>query len=179
MPRLCTAHLLLLAMLFLAHQPSCSQTGRVPDLRLESLNHGTIELGDLLHRGPVYISFWALWCEPCKTELKALQKFHETYGREGLTILAINRDTQKSLAKVRAYLSAKGYTFTVCVDPDAEIFERLNGEALPYSLLVAPDGTIAYTATGFLPGDEKKIEREINKLLTTPPPATEKPEHQE
>jgi cytochrome c biogenesis protein CcmG/thiol:disulfide interchange protein DsbE len=63
--------------------------------------------GDKLHlptvagNGPTLVTFWALWCTPCKQELRALQKLYDQYSSRGFTVVAVNQDTPKSLAKVR------------------------------------------------------------------------------
>jgi len=97
--------------------------------------------------------------------MKILQKLFEKYHTDGLTVFAINRDTPKSLAKVKAYVSSQEYSVPILLDPNAEVFEKLNGQAIPYSVLLDAKGNIVKTRTGFLPGNEKNIEDDIVKLL--------------
>ena len=156
---------MLLVCLLLLSQPAHSQSSSLTGMPMRTIDNESVTLKDYLGKGPVYLTFWALWCSPCKTELQFLQKMHERYSERGLTILAIDHDTQKSLAKVRSYIAAKGYTFKVMVDPDSEIFQRLNGEQLPFSLIFSPEGRIISRRTGFLPGDEQGIENEIKDAL--------------
>jgi thiol-disulfide isomerase/thioredoxin len=57
------------------------------------------------HRGRVVVVYyWASWCEPCKQELNTLQSLATKYGRNGLTVVGINLDTdqQAFLATQRA-----------------------------------------------------------------------------
>ena len=157
--------ILIVFVLLLGTSRVFSQPSSLSEMPMKTLGNESVKLSDYLGKGPVYITFWALWCEPCKTELRYLQKIHEKYSADGLTILAINHDTQKSLAKVQPYIAAKGYTFTVIIDPDFEIFQKLNGEQLPYSLLFDPKGIVVTRRTGFLPGDERDIEKEIKEVL--------------
>jgi len=82
-----------------------SQSSSLSEIPMKTLENESVTLSAYLEKGPVYITFWALWCEPCKAELRYLQKIQEKYGADGLTILAINHDTQKSLAKVRGTAS--------------------------------------------------------------------------
>jgi peroxiredoxin len=85
---------------------------------------------------------------------------------EAFTFLAVNQDTPKSLAKVKAYVASQGYTFPVVLDPNAQLLQAFNGQALPFSVLVGKDGKIIHTRTGFLSGDEKEIERDILKAVS-------------
>jgi thiol-disulfide isomerase/thioredoxin len=122
-------------------------------------------LSELLASGPVFVSFWATWCSPCKEEMKYLQKIYDKYKDKGFTYLAVNTDTQKSLSKVKTYISSKGYTFPVVLDTDEKIFESYQGEGLPYSLLIGMDKKILAKHVGFLSGDEDKIEKEVYGAL--------------
>lgn len=158
-----------IVILLLATCRAFSQPSSLTEMPMKTLGNETVKLSDYLGKGPVYVTFWALWCEPCKTELRYLQKIYDKYSNDGLTVLAINHDTQKSLAKVQPYIAAKGYTFAVIIDPDFEIFQKLNGEQLPYSLLFDPKGNVVAQRTGFLPGDERDIEREITEVLAKMP----------
>jgi len=155
---------ILLLLFFLCTITSAQETNKF-DLSLETMDGETENLSDYLHNGPVYISFWALWCEPCKSELKMLQKIYETYKTQGFTVLAINHDTQKSLAKVKAYVKTQQYTLPVFIDPNAQIFEALNGKNIPYSVLFDREGNIVKTRNGYLPGDDKEIEKDIREAI--------------
>jgi thiol-disulfide isomerase/thioredoxin len=109
----------------------------------------------------VYVTFWALWCVPCLQELRALNGVADRNAKEAFTILAVNQDTPKSLAKVKAYVSSQGYVFPVILDPNAQLLQIFNGQALPFSVLLGKNGKVINTRTGYLPGDEKQIEEDI------------------
>ena len=142
-----------------------SQDQSTISFNADDLNGDRIQLSDCLKSGPVYISFWALWCEPCKAELKVLQKFHDEYASQGLTILAVNRDAPKSLAKVKSYVRSQKYAFTVLLDPNDRLFEMLNGTSTPYSVILDRTGAVVRQRSGFLPGDEVEIAEEIESVL--------------
>jgi thiol-disulfide isomerase/thioredoxin len=130
------------------------------------VNGTSKKLSEYLKKGPVYVSFWALWCEPCKLELRALKSFAKEHENDPFTILAVNQDSPKSLAKVKAYVKSQGYPFDVIVDPNTQIFQALNGQNLPFSVLIDRSGKIVTTRTGYLPGDEKEIGEDILKLIS-------------
>jgi thiol-disulfide isomerase/thioredoxin len=142
------------------------QSSSISGLTLESVNGTSKKLSEYLKKGPVYVSFWALWCEPCKLELRALKSFAKEHENDPFTILAVNQDSPKSLAKVKAYVKSQGYPFDVIVDPNTQIFQALNGQNLPFSVLIDRSGKIVTTRTGYLPGDEKEIGEDILKLIS-------------
>ena len=57
--------------------------------------------------------------------------------------------------------------YPIVLDPNNQIFQKYNGQVMPYSLLINTIGEIEYKHTGYLPGDEVKLEEEINKLLNS------------
>ncbi|MBI4534881.1 MAG: TlpA family protein disulfide reductase [Ignavibacteriae bacterium] len=136
------------------------------NIRLEELDGTVTNLSDYLRIGPVYLNFWALWCEPCKQELRALKSFARENENEPFTILAVNQDSPKSLAKVKAYVRSQSYPFTVVLDPNTQVFQSFNGQNLPFSVLLDKAGNVVSTRTGYFPGDEKEIKKEILKLVT-------------
>jgi len=131
----------------------------------ESLDGKQIALQEVLKNGPVLVNFWASWCQPCKAEVRHLKVFYEKYKADGFTILGINVDSPKSMAKVKPFVSSNGIDYPVVLDPNNVIFQKFNGQGVPYSILIDRDGSIAYKHTGFSPGDEEEIEEEIRKLL--------------
>jgi peroxiredoxin len=137
------------------------------DFTLQDLDGNDVTMEKVLEKGPVFLSFWATWCSPCKDEMKEMQKLYDRYKDQGFTYLAVNTDTQKSLSKVKSYISAKGYSFPVVLDTDKKIFEAYQGTGMPYSLLITPNKEIVAVHTGYVPGDEKKIEEEIKSAIGT------------
>jgi peroxiredoxin len=132
---------------------------------LETLEGERVSLHRYLEDGPVYISFWALWCQPCLQKMRMLLPAHENFEKMGATILLINIDDPNSIARVRAFVRSQNVSFPVLLDPSERVFEMFNGRAIPYSVLLDSTGRIVKTQTGYIPGDEKKIEDEIKKLI--------------
>ncbi|MBK8981090.1 MAG: TlpA family protein disulfide reductase [Ignavibacteria bacterium] len=132
---------------------------------LQNLDNEDVTLDELIKEGPVLISFWALWCSPCKEEMKKLQPIYEKYKDQGFTYLAVNQDNQKSIAKVKSFINANKYTFPVVLDLDKKIFEAYGGIGMPYSILIDMNKNIAAKHLGYVTGDDKKIEKEIKEVL--------------
>jgi peroxiredoxin len=155
--------LILFLLIFVSTSLSIAQV--CSDFTLLDLEDNDVTLSELLQNGPVMMSFWALWCKPCKEEMKHMNDIYNKYKDQGFEYLAINQDDQKSIAKVKSYISAKGYDFKVLLDTDMKVFEAYNGQALPYSLLIGTNEEILAVHTGYVLGDEVKIEEEIIEAL--------------
>lgn len=125
-----------------------------------------VNFKNLLGKGPVLLTFWALWCEPCKLEMKAFKTIIEKFKEDGVSMVAINTDKVKSIAKVRAYVKTQELNFPVLLDPDGSIARDVfSMESLPYSLILSPDGTVYKKHVGFTAGDEVKTESALAELV--------------
>jgi peroxiredoxin len=135
------------------------------DFSAETLSGNRIQLSELRTKGPVLVTFWALWCKPCRNELKILQKMFKNYNSDGFQIVAVNEDTPRSLAKVESFVKSQGLDFHIVLDPNKDLFEQFNGQAIPLAILYDKSGNVVYQNVGYLPGDEVKLEEELKKLL--------------
>lgn len=131
----------------------------------ETLDNEEINFSDVNKNGPTLVSFWALWCKPCRAEMRHLEVIYDKYKEEGFTILGINQDSPRSLAKVKAFVSSHNVNFPILLDPNQEIFQQFNGQSIPLAVLYNQKGEVTYTHVGYLPGDEVELEEEIKKVL--------------
>lgn len=167
----CVSALILFTLLLSAPTSAVAQDGQVKvqenlNFVLRDAKGGDVNFKDLLGKGPVIVTFWALWCEPCKQEMKAFKGIIEKFKNQGVSLVAINTDKVKSLAKVRAYVTTQEIDFPVLLDPDGRIASDVFAmESLPYSLILNPDGTVYKRHVGYTSGDEVKTQQAITELL--------------
>jgi cytochrome c biogenesis protein CcmG, thiol:disulfide interchange protein DsbE len=81
-----------------------------PPLVLHTLDGQSIATDDL-HGHVVVLTFWATWCEPCRTELPLLSDYAARHADKGLTVLGFSLDGPDDLAAVRQV--AAGLSFPV------------------------------------------------------------------
>ena len=136
-----------------------------PNFSLKKINGRTVKIGEYLNDGPVLINFWATWCAPCKKEMVFLEKFENEYKKEGFSVLSISIDSQKSLAQVRSYIRINNYSFDVFLDPNMQVFKKMNGNLMPTNILLDKKGNIIWRHYGYLPGDEKNMDLQIRSAL--------------
>ncbi|RMD50175.1 MAG: TlpA family protein disulfide reductase [Ignavibacteria bacterium] len=132
---------------------------------LNDLEGNQVELNDVLAEGPVFINFWATWCKPCKQEMDEIQKLYEEFHPKGIQFLAISVDAEKSVSKVRPYIKAKNYSFTVLLDTNGDVARDYFAQAVPFSVLINHEGEIVYTNLGYKKGDEIKLKEKLAELI--------------
>jgi peroxiredoxin len=141
---------------------------QAPRFSAENLDGQTVSLDSLLAEGPVFVSFWALWCKPCIRELDELKPIWEKHHENGFEIVAVSQDGPRSVSRVKPMVRSKGWDFTVVLDPDKELSRAFQVIALPTSFLIDAEGSIVRAQQGYKPGMEEAIEEEIEKLLSIP-----------
>lgn len=135
---------------------------QIPNVQLTSLQGEDFQLQEFTSETPVMINFWSLTCAPCKREMRHLDAFEKRF--EDFKIVSINIDTPKSLARVKSYVRSNDYSFQVFLDPEQQIFQKLGGRLMPYSIFVDQGGAIISRHVGYAPGDEKKYAKTIQSL---------------
>lgn len=153
----------IIALIFLVTGIHSAQT--FPEFTGKSLNGEEIRFSETYKKGLTLLNFWALWCEPCRVEIKVLNKLYQKYRPKGLNVISINQDTPRSVSKVRAYSVSHNLEFPVIPDLNKEIFQQFNGQLIPLTFLIDKNGEVLYKHVGYLPGDEIELEAEIAKYL--------------
>lgn len=103
----------------------------------------------------VLVNFWATWCTPCRKEIPMLVEVREQYLDRGFEILGPAMDEPAAAAKVAEVLKISYPVFAGSTDIIAamDAFGDQLG-ALPFSVLLAPDGRILMRKSGELQRDE-------------------------
>lgn len=154
--------LLMLFVLFTMLSKTFSQSF---DFELPDLDGNNVKLSTLLQKGPVMISFWALWCVPCKEEMRVMSDIYEKYKDSGFVYIAMNQDSPKSSSKVKSYIESKSYKFFVLMDSDTHVFDSFGGQNIPFGVLLNKKGEIVKTYTGYIPGDEVTLEQDVANVV--------------
>ena len=69
------------------------------------------------------------------------------------------------MPKAKAYIRQKKYDLFVAADPSAHIFNMLNANVMPTTIIFDNQGEIVFKKEGYMFGDEKKIEAVLNSIL--------------
>ncbi len=137
----------------------------VADWTLRTTDGREVSLHGALARGPVLVSFWALWCAPCLRELPHLDAIAKEHAGR-LTVLAINEDGPRGVARVRPYLASKSLHLTVPLDTGGDVSRQMQvGGTLPFLVLFDAQGREVHRTVGYREGGEVELRARIAALL--------------
>lgn len=96
---------------------------------------------------PLVINFFARSCPPCVAEMPHLQAAAEEYAPD-LNVVGISLDPV--LADAEALVAETGVTYDLGWDPEGDLFERFGALAMPTTVFVRSDGSVAEVWSGVL-----------------------------
>lgn len=133
----------------------------VPDTELPLLGaEGSGSLAD--HRGDwVLVNVWASWCDPCRDESPALERFYERHRRDGFTVLGI--DTEDTREAGLEFVDEFGLSYPQLHDGPGEYRDELGTTGVPESFLVDPEGNLALHRPG--PVTDEYLREQVEPLI--------------
>lgn len=163
--------------------PACGPASRPPSARsqaktaadshlgdfvLKDVDNRTHALSDYLGTHTIVISFFAMWCEPCKKEMVHLDAIYRAHRAQGLVVLAVSMDEPETQGDVRPFVKQRQFSFPVLMDVEGVAAGLFNTTRdAPYNLIIDKNKTITWSKTGYSPGDEVELEAAVRTALET------------
>jgi len=118
----------------------------------------TLAAGD----APVtWVNFWATSCEPCRTEMPAMQRLAEAHEGE---LLVLGVDWGEGRDAVEDFVDRYGVTYPILLDPSLENYYRwATTDGLPRHYFIGADGTVLREVIG--PLDPAQMVAIVDELL--------------
>jgi thiol-disulfide isomerase/thioredoxin len=132
---------------------------------IKTLNNEIVHIDSLLQKKPVLITFWALWCKPCKEELQGLKRMNNENPFDKVTIVSVNLDTPRSIARVKSYVATHKFPFIFCTDPNQELLRHFNGVGIPFTVFIDKSREIVFKQAGYVSGDEILLKDKLKRYL--------------
>ena len=133
-----------------------------PDWTLQDAQGNSVSLADL--KGQIVLmDFWATWCAPCKIAMPGVQKIHEKYADNGVTVLGIQTWDQGKENEAIAYMKVEGFTYNLLLNGDA-VSDAYNVTGIPTFYVLGRDGTIIYRLLGA--ADETVLDEFLHDYLS-------------
>jgi thiol-disulfide isomerase/thioredoxin len=128
------------------------------------------------YRGKVvFLNFWATWCIPCREEMPALERLHQTYQAQDLAIISI--DLKEGADQVKAFFQKHGLSFPSLLDPNGTVFRDYLVAGMPTTYLIDRNGTLLARGVGGRDWTRAEAQQLIQELLK-PTPVVRQPASQ-
>jgi cytochrome oxidase Cu insertion factor (SCO1/SenC/PrrC family) len=138
-------------------QPSPSAGGSAPAFTLTRTDGRQVTLASLAGK-PAVINFWASYCPPCRSEMPLLQRL--VGQRSGMQLMLVDEGDSSQAA--RSFLASVGLNQAALLDSDLSVGHAYGAIALPTTVFVRADGTIAARHIGQL--DEGVLAAQLTTL---------------
>jgi thiol-disulfide isomerase/thioredoxin len=133
-----------------------------PALSAQDLDGRTWSVNDADGR-LVWVNFWATSCEPCRTEMPAMQRLADEY-RDELLILGV--DWGEGRDAVTDFVERYDVTYPILLDPALETYYRWAGtDGLPRHYFIGAEGTVLREIIG--PLDPARMVAILDELLAS------------
>lgn len=135
-----------------------------PAFRLPAAAGEEFSYGGVGSRRPLLLTFFSVFCDPCRAVLPIVQRIGERYGSRGLEVACVSLDGQPLGKMVAAFAQQEGYTFRLLLDEVDEnqgfrVVDSYRVTEIPTLYLVDGEGRIALGRAG------RVREEELDKVL--------------
>lgn len=100
------------------------------------------------------VNFWATWCAPCVQEMPEIQTMLRMYGHRAFEVVTVSINYPDERAGALSKLTTLHATSRNLILGSTDIYGLLAAfdpewnAAVPYTMLIRPDGTVAYKNQG-------------------------------
>lgn len=110
------------------------------------------------------INFWATWCSSCRHEIPMFIQLQDKLSKQGLQFVGVTIQTAKEVIK---YTQSQEITinYPLLVEQHFDLYKDYGNYAkvLPFTVVVAADGSIRYTKHGMIL--EAELLAQVQPLL--------------
>lgn len=114
-----------------------------PELDLALADGSSVTLSSL-QGSTVFLSFWGTWCPYCISDMPDLQRVKDEVPGVEVVLVNCGEDAQT----VSDFAAEKGYDFLWALDEDYAAQMAYPSSGIPYTVVIAPDGTVANIFAG-------------------------------
>jgi thiol-disulfide isomerase/thioredoxin len=142
--------------------------------QLKALDNGTFSLADFSGK-IVVVNLWASWCGPCRREVPEYEKVRKEFAGRGVEFIGLTtEDPRTSSDRVKRFARDFNFGFRLGWADRETAVTLMNGRnAIPQTLVIAPDGRIISHWRGYSPrqgGSQLRatLERALAEVSPSP-----------
>jgi thiol-disulfide isomerase/thioredoxin len=141
-----------------AQESGISVGARAPAVTVSDLDGKSVDLGQYIGKKPIFLEFWATWCELCEELLPRVRAAKATYG-DRVEFIGVNVTVNQTRERVRRYLEKHQPPFKTLYDEEGTSTRAYQAPATSYVVIVDRSGKVAYTGSGGTQDFESVLNR--------------------
>jgi thiol-disulfide isomerase/thioredoxin len=144
--------------------------------QLMALDKGSFSLADFSGKVLV-VNLWASWCGPCRREVPEYEKVRKEFAGRDVEFIGLTaEDPRTSSDRVKQFARDFNFRFRLGWADRETAVALMNGRnAIPQTLVIAPDGRILSHWRGYSPGEGGNHLREtIERALSEASPSAQR-----
>jgi peroxiredoxin len=142
--------------------PRLEPQGPAAESAAPDAEHGTLSLSDLEGR-VVLLNFWATWCEPCESEMPAMERLYREIPRDRFELVAVSIDAERGA--VEAFQEEYQLSFPIVLDRDQATYKTYQTMGVPESLLIDQQGRVVERYVGPKEWDAREYVDRLRELI--------------
>jgi peroxiredoxin len=136
-----------------AQETGLAVGSRAPAVAVHDLDGKAVDLAEYLGKQPLFLEWWATWCEQCDALLPRVRAARAELG-DRVQFLGINVAVNQSPERVKRYIESNDVPFRTLYDDEGASTRAYAAPTTSYVVIVDRAGRVAYTGTG---GDQDFI----------------------
>lgn len=113
------------------------------NIELSKLTGESTTLAGFVSNKPVYLKFWASYCQPCREQMPHFQHVHQDYA-DSIDIISINLGRNEPIPTVVETIESFGLTMPTLIDGTGKLAQALDLRGTPYHVLIDTQGNIVF-----------------------------------
>ena len=157
----CVAFALILVVGCAPPHPLVGQ--EAPQVRLDLLDGGEMDLARHLGKDIVILDFWATWCEPCRESMPVIEKVAADYRARNVVLYTVNQ--ADDTAAIRKFMKSINLDCAVALDRSLIAGAAYQAEFIPQTVLIDKKGRVQAVHVGSGFDLNAVLRRDLDKLL--------------
>ena len=138
-----------------------------PRVAVTDLAGRAVDLRRLIGVKPVFLEFWATWCEVCAALMPTFEAAHAALGG-AFEFLVVNVAVNQTRDRVRRYVADRKPPFMALYDEEATSTRAYHVPTTSYVVIIDRAGRVVYTGSGASQDFEPAL-RKVSASAPLPP----------
>ena len=124
----------LMFLIFSMNLYSASLPNKLLNIPIHLISGEQVSLAQYKGKKPVYLKFWATWCQPCMKEMPHFEHIENIYNKS-IKVIGINLGINDDLTTVKNIIKKFGLTMPIAIDESGDLAQAFRMIGTPYHLL--------------------------------------------